>query len=249
MISRPCHKRAIWEQTPPTAQELILGRAAELAQLRAQVAQLRATVEKLGRRLGHTSRNSSPPPSADPPQARSQRGHREPSGRRPGGQPGHERRTREVSVHLYERAMPRAASVVRSRWELGARKVQGRRAGLPHTQSSDSQGHAGVAVEASPPRLSWLRQRESPPRSGCQNCLYARTLRDGSPALLRCSLLDFGVGYEGQQRLAPLAHLSAGPCGLGGPTRLACFQQPLHRLPDGSHVAGKAGRRHPVSSK
>jgi hypothetical protein len=55
-----------------------------------------ATVEDLGRRLGRTSRNSSQPPLADPPQARSQRGQREPSGRRPGRQPGYGGQTREL---------------------------------------------------------------------------------------------------------------------------------------------------------
>jgi transposase len=86
----------IWEQTPPTAQEMILRQAAELAQLRGEVAQLKVTVEELARRLARNSRNSSQPPSADPPQARSQRVRREASGRRPGGQPGHEGQTRAL---------------------------------------------------------------------------------------------------------------------------------------------------------
>jgi transposase len=86
----------IWEQTPPTAQEMILRQAAELAQLRGEVAQLKATVEELARRLARNSRNSSQPPSADPPQARGQRARREASGRRPGGQPGHEGQTRAL---------------------------------------------------------------------------------------------------------------------------------------------------------
>lgn len=87
---------AIWEQTPPAAQEMILRQAAELAQLRGEVAQLKATVEELARRLARNSQNSSQPPSADPPQARSQRVRREASGRRPGGQPGHEGQTRAL---------------------------------------------------------------------------------------------------------------------------------------------------------
>jgi transposase len=95
-MTPPPLPQSIWDQTPPLAQELILRQGAELAQLRAEVAQLKATVEELARRLGRTSRNSSQPPSADPPQARSQRGHREPSGRRPGGQPGHDGQTRAL---------------------------------------------------------------------------------------------------------------------------------------------------------
>src|SRR5882724_3520299 len=86
----------IWEQTPPAAQEMILRQAAELAQLRGDVAQLKATIEEWARRLARNSRNSSQPPSTAPPQAQSQRVRREASGRRPGGQPGHEGQTRAL---------------------------------------------------------------------------------------------------------------------------------------------------------
>jgi transposase len=71
-----------------------MAQAAMLAQLRAEVAQLRATVEELAQRLGRNSRNSSQPPSADPPQTT--RPRRAPSGRRPGGQPGHEGQSRAL---------------------------------------------------------------------------------------------------------------------------------------------------------
>jgi transposase len=96
----------IWEHTPPVAQEMILAQATALAQLRAEVAQLKATVEELTQRLGRNSHNSSKPPSADPPQARI-RSRREPSGRRPGGQPGHEGQTRAVvPVEAVDGLMP-----------------------------------------------------------------------------------------------------------------------------------------------
>jgi transposase len=96
MDAHPPLPPEIWEQTPPTAQEMILRHAAELAQLRGEVAQLKATVEELARRLARNSRNSSPPPSTDPPQAQSQRVRRAANGRRPGGQPGHEGQTRAL---------------------------------------------------------------------------------------------------------------------------------------------------------
>jgi transposase len=83
----------IWDRTPPVAQEMILAQAAALAQLRAEITQLKATVEELAQRLGRNSHNSSQPPSADSPQP-PKRSRRDPSGRRPGGQPGHEGQTR-----------------------------------------------------------------------------------------------------------------------------------------------------------
>ena len=85
----------IWDRTPPVAQEMILAQAAALAQLRAEITQLKATVEELAQRLGRNSHNSSQPPSADPPQT-PKRSRRDPSGRRPGGQPGHEGHTRAL---------------------------------------------------------------------------------------------------------------------------------------------------------
>lgn len=96
----------IWEHTPPVAQAMILAQATVLAQLRAEVAQLKATVEELTQRLRRHSRHSSQPPSADPPPARI-RSRREPSGRRPGGQPGHEGQTRAlVPVEAVDGLMP-----------------------------------------------------------------------------------------------------------------------------------------------
>jgi transposase len=54
-----------------------------------QIAALRAEMDELKRRIGQSSRNSSMPPSSDPPGA-PKRAAREGSGRKPGGQPGHE---------------------------------------------------------------------------------------------------------------------------------------------------------------
>jgi transposase len=72
----------IWERTPPEAQAYIRA-------LESRVAALEATVQQLREQVQQTSRPSSRPPSSDPPQAVGQRPRREPTGRRPGGQPGH----------------------------------------------------------------------------------------------------------------------------------------------------------------
>ena len=94
MDAHPPLPPEIWGHTPPVAQEMILAQAAMLAQLRAEVAHLKATVEELAQRLG---RNSATPPShprrsapdAAPVVLR-------PSGRRAGGQPGHEGQARAL---------------------------------------------------------------------------------------------------------------------------------------------------------
>jgi transposase len=63
--------------------------------LKAQVAELLARVAELEAKLGMNSRNSSKPPSSDPPNVAA-RPKRKPSGRRRGGQPGHKGVTRAL---------------------------------------------------------------------------------------------------------------------------------------------------------
>jgi transposase len=70
-----------WSATPVAVRVLVM----ELLQ---RVAQLEA-------RLNQTSRNSSKPPSSDPPQAKP-RAAKEPTGRKSGGQPGHEGHGRKL---------------------------------------------------------------------------------------------------------------------------------------------------------
>lgn len=77
----------LWERTPPEVQAYIRA-------LEARVAALEATVQQVREQLQQDSRTSSRPPSSDPPQALAKRPRREPTGRRPGGQPGHEGHTR-----------------------------------------------------------------------------------------------------------------------------------------------------------
>ncbi|WP_219418565.1 IS66 family transposase [Pseudonocardia nigra] len=75
--------------TAPTYDEL----AALVVALQARIAEQDAEIAELRRQLGASSRNSSKPPSADglgKPAPKSLRGR---SGRKPGGQPGHEGRT------------------------------------------------------------------------------------------------------------------------------------------------------------
>jgi transposase len=79
----------IWERTPAEAQEYIRALEARVAVLEAMVQRLQAALQQVTERLQQDSRTSSRPPSSDPPQATGTRPRRDPSGRRPGGQPGH----------------------------------------------------------------------------------------------------------------------------------------------------------------
>jgi transposase len=86
----------VWERTPIEAQEYIRGLEARVAVLEAMVQRLQVTIQHLTEQLQQDSRTSSRPPSSDPPQASAKRPRREPGGRRPGGQPGHEGQARAL---------------------------------------------------------------------------------------------------------------------------------------------------------
>ena len=68
--------------------KLVMQLLAQIQQLEGQVRQLQERVRDLEARLNTHSGNSSLPPSANPPQA-PPRSRKEPTGRKPGGQPGH----------------------------------------------------------------------------------------------------------------------------------------------------------------
>jgi len=75
---------------------------AENVGLRAENRELRERIEELERRLGQNSSNSSMPPSTDPPMTRQQRRalareRAKKSLRKPGGQPGHEGKHRQMA--------------------------------------------------------------------------------------------------------------------------------------------------------
>lgn len=93
---------AIFEQGRDAVVSVLLALSAQNERLEAQVEQLTARVARqderiatLERQLGRSSRNSSQPPSADPPSAAPRRG-KDSSGRKQGGQPGHEGKGRPL---------------------------------------------------------------------------------------------------------------------------------------------------------
>ncbi len=113
-----------------------------VAELVEQMAALRAEVEELKRVAGRGSHNSSMPPSSDPPRTRAERraAAREQfkrSSRKPGAQPGHDGKTRELAApervdrrfdhlpagcscgHRFDGSEPRlGAPLTHQKWEL-----------------------------------------------------------------------------------------------------------------------------------
>src|SRR4051794_36433322 len=85
-ISSP-PSQEVWTRTPAKAQAYIRA-------LEARVAALEATVQRLLERLRMDSQNSSQPPSSDARLTGRSRRRPTPSGRKPGGQPGHQGQTR-----------------------------------------------------------------------------------------------------------------------------------------------------------
>ena len=79
----------IWDRTPSEAQ-------AYSGAFIARVTALEAAVKELTERLQQGSHNSSRPPSSDTSSGKKRKRHRQPSGRRPGGQPSHQGQTREL---------------------------------------------------------------------------------------------------------------------------------------------------------
>jgi transposase len=98
---RPLVPPELWATFPPAAQAVIVALAQRVVALEAEVRDLKA-------RVGQSSSNSSRPPSSDPPWGK-RRPPAPPSGRRPGGQPGH-------TGHFRALAPPERVDAVVDHW-------------------------------------------------------------------------------------------------------------------------------------
>jgi transposase len=161
--------------TPTTLEEAL----AENERLRCQIQRLEELVAKLEARLNQNSQNSSKPPSTDGPGVKLPP-KKTPSGRKPGGQPGHKGSRRELlspdRVDKFEHHWPAACEKcginlpVRTQTEVGeprrhqVAEIPAVRAHVTehqmHTQCCDACGHttqadlpAGVPAGAFGPRL------------------------------------------------------------------------------------------------
>ena len=94
MDTHPSLPPELWERTPPAIRAHIETLEGQVQTLTSMVHTLQEQVRTLEERLNQTSRNSSRPPSSDPPQP--QRPRRPPGKRRRGGQPGHPGQTRTL---------------------------------------------------------------------------------------------------------------------------------------------------------
>src|SRR5262249_23765075 len=94
METPPALLHEVWERPPPEAQAYIRTLEARVEALTSMVHALQEQVRTLQEQLHQTSRNSSRPPSSDPPQA--QRPRRPRGKRRRGAQPGHPGHTRTL---------------------------------------------------------------------------------------------------------------------------------------------------------
>ena len=155
---------AIYEQGRDAVVEVLLALSAQNERLEAQVEQLTAKVARqderiavLERRLSRSSRNSSQPPSADPPSVSPGRG-KDPSGRKQGAQDGHEGKGREL--------LPTAAvDEVVVHWPA--------RCGCGHVFSADEFVAAGDPVRHQVeelPRLVVSVTEHQCPRVCCPDC-------------------------------------------------------------------------------
>src|SRR3989337_2985440 len=84
-----------WERTPLSVQAVLLALWQENQTFKQQMAKLQVELEKLGERVNKNSRNSSKPPSSDPPQTRNY-SKRELTGQKKGGKKGHPGRGRKL---------------------------------------------------------------------------------------------------------------------------------------------------------
>ena len=171
----------VWEQAPEPVQVVM---SAMVEYYEQRIAQLEAEVRELTARLNQTSQNSSKPPSSDGPHVK-RKPPKPPSGRNPGGQPGHAPHQRTlVPIDQVEQVIP-------------CKPEQCRRCG-ERLRGSDPQPWRHQVVELPPVRPHITEYQRH--RLKCAHC-----------GITTCGDLPVGVGptYYGP-RLAGVVALCTG---------------------------------------
>lgn len=149
--------------------EIILAFGATVAKLQARVAELEQQVHELCVRLNQNSSNSSCPPSSDPPQA-PQRPSKPPTGRKPGGQPGH-------PGHFRTRLPPDRVQQVVHYWPSVCERCQGP---LPQALQDDDPEPTWHQVAEVPlsPAVVMEHQAHGSHCPDCGHCTWAEIPAD-----------------------------------------------------------------------
>jgi transposase len=154
-----------WERTPPSVQMIVVvlwqanqGFKPQVAALQEQVTILQAEVERLREQVNRNSRNSSKPPSSDPPHMR-QYPKREKSGRKRGGQKGHAGKGRKLQP--IERVSRVVVSKPVSCWQCGALVGRGPCPRTPSGERSAARGAGNCRVSTAQRNLFGVRDGKS----------------------------------------------------------------------------------------
>ena len=84
-----------WDVTPDSVQRLVYTLLAAVGEMQTSIGQMQQRIKQLEEQVGKNSRNSSKPPSSDPPSVK-KAPPKAASGRKQGGQPGHEGQGRSL---------------------------------------------------------------------------------------------------------------------------------------------------------
>lgn len=147
----------VWDSLHPTAQALLLLQQERIAALEAQVVALQTRILELEARLGQNSSNSSRPPSSDFPKPPPRQTG--PTGRRPGGQPGHE-------AHQRGLLPPEQVDAVIDHWPERCRHCQTPLPADPSLAAADPERHQ--VTEVPPLRATVTEHRFQ--RVRCAQC-------------------------------------------------------------------------------
>jgi transposase len=139
------------------------------ASFEARIAQLEQRVRDLEAQLRQNSSNSSRPPSSDPPQA-PQRPGKEPTGRKPGGQPGH-------PGHARTRLPPHRVNQVVHYWPATCGRCQAALPQVPQVNDPEPTWHQVAEVPLTPAVVT-EHQAHGSHCPDCGHCTWAEIPAD-----------------------------------------------------------------------